>query len=169
MKRATYLAIALAVVANACGGSSTSPSNNNVVFSAQMLPANETAASINGGESTSSGTVTITFVPTKDAAGNITNAAGTAAVTMQGFPSTTTITLAHIHTGATGVAGGIFVPFIPSGNITPVNGAASFSQSHDATGDQLTAMMNNPSGFYFNVHTAANPAGVMRGQLARVQ
>ena len=27
----------------------------------------------------------------------------------------------------------------------------------------------NPSSFYLNIHTAANPGGVARGQLTRVQ
>jgi hypothetical protein len=39
----------------------------------------------------------------------------------------------------------------------------------NATGDQLTAIMNNPAGYYFNVHTQQNPNGVMRGQLVRTQ
>ena len=29
------------------------------------------------------------------------------------------------------------------------------------------SILDNPAGFYFNVHTAANPAGVMRGQLSK--
>jgi hypothetical protein len=29
--------------------------------------------------------------------------------------------------------------------------------------------MANPSGYYFNVHTALNPTGAIRGQLVRVQ
>lgn len=28
---------------------------------------------------------------------------------------------------------------------------------------------SDPSGFYLNIHTAANPGGVARGQLTRVQ
>ena len=33
--------------------------------------------------------------------------------------------------------------------------------------DQATQMFNNPAGFYFNVHTAANPGGVSRGQMVK--
>jgi len=29
--------------------------------------------------------------------------------------------------------------------------------------------MNNPAGFYFNVHSAINGGGVARGKLTRVQ
>ena len=59
-------------VAVACDDSTTAPASTNPTFTAQLLPANETTAIV-GGE-TSSGTVTITFVTTKDAAGNVTSA-----------------------------------------------------------------------------------------------
>jgi hypothetical protein len=175
MKRASVLAIVTALFAVGCGSSSdsttapTTPANPNITFTATLLPSNEVPAIPNPAEGTSSGTATIVFVPTKDAAGNITSAVGTASVAMQGFPAGSTITLAHIHTGAAGVGGGVFIGFIPAANIPVVNGAASFSQTNNATGDQLTTLMNNPAGFYFNVHTQQNPAGVMRGQLVRTQ
>jgi hypothetical protein len=28
-------------------------------------------------------------------------------------------------------------------------------------------IINNPAGYYFNIHTAANPGGVARGQLVK--
>jgi hypothetical protein len=31
------------------------------------------------------------------------------------------------------------------------------------------AMINNPAGFYFNVHSPLNPGGFSRGQLTRIQ
>ena len=38
-------------------------------------------------------------------------------------------------------------------------------------GDQeaIKQIVNNPAGFYFNVHSPLNPAGFARGQLQRVQ
>lgn len=161
--------LCLALVLPGCKSSDNAPSNSNITFTATLLPSNEAPNPITNSESTASGTATIVFVPTKDASGNITSAVGTATVSMQGFPAGSTITLAHIHTGATGVAGGIIVPFIPGANVPTVNGAASFTQTDTVTGDVLTSLMNNPSGFYFNVHTVQNPAGVMRGQLVRAQ
>jgi hypothetical protein len=166
MKR-IFLAVVLASIAVGCGDSATSPSAANPTFTAQMLPANETSA-IGGGEQTSSGTATITFVTTTDAAGNVTSANATAVVNMQGFPAGTTITLAHIHTGASGVAGPVLVPF-PPGSVTLTNGAGSFTTTTAVGGADATNIMNNPAGFYFNVHTAANPGGVMRAQLVRTQ
>ena len=128
MKRAA-LATVLAVFATACGGSSTTPSATtpaNPTFTAQLLPANETTA-ISNAESTASGNVTITFVTTKDGTGAVTSAVGTAVVTLQGFPSGSTVTLAHIHTGAAGVAGGVLVGFVPTGTVALTGGAGTFT------------------------------------------
>jgi hypothetical protein len=166
MKR-VFLAVVLALIAVGCDDSTTTPSTANPTFTSQLLPANETSA-ILGGEQTSSGTATITFVTTKDAAGNVTSAVATAVVTMQGFPAGSTITNSHIHTGASGVAGPILVPF-PPGSVTLNGGAGSFTMTAAVGGADATNIMNNPAGFYFNVHTAANAGGVMRAQLVRTQ
>lgn len=170
MTRACLLAVVGLFVAG-CGSSSPSSpttSNSNITFAAQLLPANETPPVTNA-EASASGSATIVFVPTKDAAGNITSAVGTATVSMQGFPAGSTITLAHIHTGAVGVPGAVFIGFVPSASVPVSNGSASFTQTANVTGDQLTSIINNPAGFYFNVHTMLNPAGAMRGQLVRGQ
>lgn len=167
MKR-VFLAVVLASIAVGCDDSTSAPATVNPTFTAQLSPANETSA-ILGGEQTSSGTVTITFVTTKDAAGNVTSAVATAVVTMQGFPAGSTITNSHIHTGASGVAGAVLVPF-PPGSVTLNGGAGSFTTTAPpVAGSDATNIMNNPAGFYFNVHTAANAGGVMRGQLIRTQ
>ena len=166
MKR-VFLAVVLASIAVGCSDSTTTPSAVNPTFTAQLLPANETSA-IGGGEQTSSGTVTITFVTTKDAAGNVTSANATAVANVQGLPAGSTITNAHIHTGAAGVAGQVLVPF-PPGSVTLTGGAGSFTTTTAVDGSNATNIMNNPAGFYFNIHTAANAGGVMRGQLVRTQ
>ncbi|HKW03312.1 MAG TPA: CHRD domain-containing protein [Vicinamibacterales bacterium] len=157
----------------ACGSSSpsTNPSPTPYVFTAQLLPANE-LGNINGGETSGSGTVTVTMNTTRDAAGNLTTANATFDVTISGFPSTTNITLAHIHVGASGVNGGIVVSTtIASGDVTLTNGAGAFQKLNLNIQDLNLAnqIINNPAGYYFNVHTTANPGGVMRGQLVRVQ
>jgi hypothetical protein len=165
------LAIALAVAVAGCTSSTaTTPTSNTdtVTFTAQLKPSNEAPNPISNAEQTASGNATITFVVFKDAAGNITSVTGSAAVTMQGFPAGSTITLAHIHTGAAGVAGPVLVAFVPpAGSVALVNGAGSFTQSGPVTGDQATNIINNPAGYYFNVHSAQNPGGVMRGQLVK--
>jgi hypothetical protein len=166
MKRVLF-AVMLAAIAVGCDDSSTSPAATNPTFTAVLLPANETSAVV-GGENTSSGTVTITFVTTKDASGNVTSANGTAVVNVTGLLPTSVITLAHIHTGASGVAGAVLIPF-PPGTVTLTNGAGSFTTTAAIGGADATNIMNNPAGFYFNVHTALNGGGVMRGQLVRTQ
>ena len=49
-------------------------------------------------------------------------------------------------------------------------GSGSFTKTGVTTSAaNLTAILANPGGFYFNIHTAANPGGVARGQLNRIQ
>ena len=172
MTRISLLAVVFASLAAGCGGSSTSPSPTTPpkpTFSAQLQAANEVPP-ISKAESTVAGTATITFDPTRDAAGAITSANVTVVANMQGFPPGSTITVAHIHTGASGVAGGVLVPLIPAaGSVTLTNGSGSFTQTSNVDGPTANSIINNPAGFYFNVHTALNPGGVMRGQLVRTQ
>jgi CHRD domain len=68
------------------------------------------------------------------------------------------ITMAHIHSGAAGVAGPVFV--------TLTNTATTVAGCVSATPAQAQAMLSAPNAFYFNVHTAASPGGAMRGQLS---
>lgn len=70
------------------------------------------------------------------------------------------IAAAHIHQGAMGMNGGVlfdFGPFIEGNNIsTAITG-------DDLTPELLTAALNGM--LYFNVHTAENPDGEVRGQI----
>ena len=68
------------------------------------------------------------------------------------------VTMAHIHTGGPGVNGPVFVTLPLSA--TGVSGCAT------ATPAQAQAILAAPNGFYFNAHTAASPAGALRGQLS---
>ena len=50
------------------------------------------------------------------------------------------------------------------------NGSGSFTVAGiNVTADVASAMLANPSGYYFNVHSTANPGGVARGTLTRTQ
>ena len=68
------------------------------------------------------------------------------------------IAMAHIHTGAAGVAGPVFV--------TLPNTATTVAGCVTATPAQAQAILAAPNAFYVNVHTAASPGGAMRGQLS---
>jgi D-alanyl-D-alanine carboxypeptidase len=66
---------------------------------------------------------------------------------------------AHVHRGAVGVNGDIVVPLPPPGDDGRSQGCTDVGP---ALLRELAAM---PAGFYVNVHTAAFPAGAVRGQL----
>jgi CHRD domain-containing protein len=170
MKRMFVLAIAASFFAAACGSSSpSSPSPTQPTFTAALSPANENPP-ITGAEASGSGNATITFNTTKDAAGNITAASVTFVVNMQGFPAGTPINIAHIHTGAAGQNGGVLVSTtLAAGEVVLANGSGSFTKTVSVDPAVAQNIINNPAGFYFNIHSAANPGGVARGQLVKVQ
>jgi CHRD domain-containing protein/putative VirB-like lipoprotein len=171
MKRLFVFLSALTLVAGCSGDSDTAPAadDNRAQFTATLLTANESTLP-GSTEAGASGTAHIDFHLVKDAAGAITSATVDFRVDMTGFPATTAITAAHIHTGAAGVNGGILVPAdVSAGQVTLTGGAGTFSRiSLPISAANAQAIINNPPGFYFNVHTTANPAGVMRGQLVRI-
>ena len=171
MKRLTLAVLGLLLAAG-CSSSSTpssaSSSPTTVRFTATLSPANENPPIANA-ESIGSGTATIDFILAKDGSGNVTGAVvNFTQVSLTGFPSTAVVNIAHIHTGAASQNGAILVntTLVP-GDIVLTGGAGSFSRTNISTvsATDAQAIMNNPAGFYFNVHTTLNPGGVMRGQL----
>ena len=66
---------------------------------------------------------------------------------------------AHIHRGASGVAGPVVVPLTTPGADGESSGCAP------ATRAVVSAILAQPASYYVNVHTAEFPAGVVRGQL----
>jgi len=71
------------------------------------------------------------------------------------------MTLMHIHTGAAGANGPVFVDFAPpSGTVTAV------AKCVTDTPEKAQAIIANPAGHYLNVHSASFPNGAIRGQLA---
>jgi len=172
MKRFAFLAIVLALGSAACGNSSsTAPSAVIPTFTAELKPSNENPP-ISNAEQSGSGTTTVTFNVTRDASGNVTGGTATFIVNLTGFPAGTPINIAHIHQAPAGTNGGIvFSTSLAAGEVTLPNGSGGFTKSNIAPPDPtiIQAIMNNPAGFYFNVHSSLNPGGVARGQLVRVQ
>jgi hypothetical protein len=67
-------------------------------------------------------------------------------------------TMAHIHTGAAGTNGPVFVPFpdiTPGEHCVPIDPA------------KAAALTAKPQDYYVNIHNAPFPAGAVRGQLAK--
>ena len=173
------LLMAVLVVGVACdddGPTAPSADPNVVVFTAQLAASNEVPPVTNA-ESAARGDVRITFNLTRDAANAISGGTATFVVNLSNFPAGSTWTLAHIHEGAAGVAGGVRVntDLSPATAIALPNGSVSsqtFSNkpiSNTTTSDValINAILANPAGYYFNAHTTLNPSGAVRGQLVR--
>ena len=73
---------------------------------------------------------------------------------------TDTPTMAHIHKAAAGAAGPVVVPLD-----APANGMSQGCKPLAA--DAMSAILANPADYYVTVHTAAHPAGAIRGQLGK--
>lgn len=71
------------------------------------------------------------------------------------------VTVSHIHEGAAGADGGVVVDLDLDGFDGTSEGC---NEAADA--DTLQAIIDNPSGYYVNVHNEAFPGGAIRGQLA---
>ena len=172
MKR--YVLVGLAILAAACGSSnpqqpsSTLPTK--IVFTAALNPANEVPPVTNA-DSSGSGTGTFTLDLTRDSAGTITAAKATFVFSLQNFPAGTQVILAHIHPGGPGQNGS---PVVNSGltaanAIVLANGSVqnqTFSNI-DVSVTQAQQIIDNPNGFYYNVHTTLNSGGAARAQLVK--
>jgi CHRD domain len=174
MRRLALFAVALALGAPACNDSNPAgPSNSGpIVFTADLKASNEVPA-ISNAESTAQGTVTITFNVPRDASGNVTgDGVWNVQAVVSGFTDTSAIRAAHIHNGAAGVNANIFVDTkLTAANAIPTPGGAAtinFEQVQIVQ-SQAQAVMDNPAGHYFNMHTPLNGGGAIRGQLVRVQ
>jgi hypothetical protein len=66
---------------------------------------------------------------------------------------------AHIHVGTVEVEGPVVVPLTPPGADGRSSGCAEVSR------ELASEIVQNPEGYYVNVHTSDFPAGAIRGQL----
>jgi hypothetical protein len=173
MKRLLFVLAAVFLFTPACDDSPVAPSNTAPTFTAQLSPANEVPP-VSGAEASGSGNVSITVTNiTRDAAGTITAATADFQVSLTGFPSGTALTAAHIHNARAGSNGGTINNLgLAAGEfVVPASGSVTFTKQNInfAQVAQVQNMLNDPAGFYFNVHSTLNPGGVARGQLTRIQ
>ncbi len=172
MKRLSMLAAAL-VIAVGCSDSETptapTPADpNQIKFTANLLPGNEVPPVTNA-DAGARGTLTLTLKLTRDGAGTVTAATGDFSIDLTGFPSGTVLTGAHIHRALPGVNAGVLVNTgLASGEVTLATGTQVVVKNGiSITAADAQAMMSDPNGFYFNVHTQLNTGGAIRSQLVR--
>ena len=170
MYRMSSLIIGLSLFAVGCGSSPTQSSQETTTtttFTVPLSAANEVPA-ITNADTTGGGTATIALTVTKDASGTITSATANFQINVTGFPAGTTVTDAHIHNGGPGVNAGIFVSVgLAAGELAITNGSGSITKNGiSVPSDRAAAILSNPAGHYFNVHTGLNPNGAIRGQLS---
>lgn len=174
MKKIGVMVLAACTLVAACGDDNgpASPSTNApVVFTALLSPANEVPA-VSNSESSTRGAAQITFDVTRDSANAITAAGATFYFQVTGLQEGTNILGAHIHTGGAGVNGPIVVNtgLSATSSLAIPAGTVEYRGVRVAVDPTLAqSIVNNPGAFYFNVHTPANPGGVARGQLVRIQ
>lgn len=137
-----------------------------IPYRAVLSPRNE-APPIEGLNAT--GTATVWLHLMRDAGGQVVSGSVDFSVRYE-FPGAATFTGMHIHRGAAGANGGVVID--PS--LARFDDAAGRGQirlqaqipATDARGlSALNDILADPSGFYVNLHTSANPAGAIRGQL----
>ncbi len=140
----------------ACNDSTTAPTST--TFVATMTGANERPT-----PNTSTATGTATYVLT----GNLLSYV----VTVNGL--TAPASGAHIHVGASTVAGPVVVPYTVSATQSGVVSTGTIdltypiaSGNSTITGDSLKVLLNNGNA-YTNVHNSSFPGGEIRGQIIK--
>lgn len=73
---------------------------------------------------------------------------------------------AHVHAGGSGVDGPIVVDLLAASDLNRSTPSFSAEGTVAITQALFARMLANPGAFYANVHTAAAPAGLARGQLS---
>ena len=172
MNRFSALIVGLSLLAAGCGENSapTAPAQGTTTtstFTVPLSPGNEVPA-ITNADASGSGTAVIALTVTKDGAGNITSASANFQISVTGFPAGTRVTDAHIHGASAGSNGGAIVNVgLTSGELAITNGSGSLTKNGiNVPADRAAAILNNRASHYFNVHTALNPDGAVRGQLS---
>ena len=171
MKRFGWLVLVACVwVAGCDDDNGTAPTNLPVVFSALLSPATEIPAVV-GPETSGHGAMQVSIMPTRDASGAITAATADFHIQLDGFPAGVAVTGAHIHEGVAGVAGPIRIDTgVLRGQLVLGDGTLEVNfRGVPVTPAVAAAIIQDPSRWYFNIHSTANPGGFARGQLTRVR
>ena len=170
--RLRFAILCVCAIGFGCDDNPAAPSTGaQSVFVAQLLPANENPA-ITNAEAGGRGAAQIEMIVTRDSAGAVTGGFATMTFQLAGFTGDTRVTGAHIHRGAAGINGPVIVNTGLSGvNAFSLNGGTGQFTAQGVAVDAATmqSILENPAGWYFNVHSPLNPGGFARGQLTRIQ
>ena len=183
MKRFTVAVVALSLFAAGCDEklNPVAPTAGQVTLVSQLSAAAEVPPAGSQGnpagalEAGATGTLSVTMTPAAAGAytASFTFSVGNlvkSGVLPAPLDSGSVIVAGHIHSGAAGASGPPVVP-LPISQAAPIvspTGSVLLTISNVAmTADVASAILANPGGFYFNLHSALNPIGVVRGQLAR--
>jgi CHRD domain-containing protein len=70
----------------------------------------------------------------------------------------------HIHTGNANQSGSVFIGFGVQGGDT-LNATTFIGSRTGLSSANMTAVLNNPAGFYLNLHNGEFSGGAVRGQV----
>ena len=174
MRRVVCVPLLLALGVAGCDDSPVDPTNETIpTFTAALTTANEVPP-VMSVEATCSGNVTIRITNLTRNSAQVITAANVDFTGNVANCAAATINFGHIHEGPVGVVGDIVVDTgLAPGVLVLANGIGSFAQNgrrperNDFT--IIQRMLDNPMGFYFNLHSTLHPGGVIRGQLIRTQ
>jgi hypothetical protein len=175
---ATTAPVAAATTAAATTAAATTAApaaRNTFVFTADLASANENppiadaTAPAAKAEASGSGTATVTINTTRDTTGKIVGATAKFEIVLKGFPTTTMITISHIHKGDAKTNGGVVVDsgMKAAEPIVLTTGGTSITKDNLSITDLVLAadILANPGNYYYNVHSMLHAGGVVRGQL----
>lgn len=86
-----------------------------------------------------------------------------ATVTASGLDDGDTITMVHIHSGFAGENGGVLIGLAATADPSVFEVTGSINDFAGIPGNDLETFL--AGGWYFNLHTASNPSGQLRGQI----
>jgi len=175
MKPLTLLVLALGLLSAGCDEVLAPATPTGLVTLVSQISGSQEVPAAAAPEAAAAGTLSVTMAPSGGGAylASFTFRVGglvKAGVLPAPLDSGSVIVAGHIHSGAAGVVGPPVVP-LPISQALPIvtpTGSVLLTISNVAvSADVASAILANPSAFYFNLHSALNPAGVVRGQLIK--